>query len=173
MAIEIQKRLPLNGGFGVPDNLPPKKINRSKDYPEYLPINWEVVMNSNDPILELEKYRLKPVTIKVSIDPEVYRELGYISDKLNLGLGAQSMIKSAVEGFVDKYKHLIDGSITQVAIGVGHNSVRRIYVKIKLKSSVASLIGTPSIGGLCSVLGVTRQKLVQSAVNEFIKDLKK
>src|ERR1700722_1332343 len=176
MSIEIQKTLPLNAGFEVKESLPTKK-NRVKDPIEYsVPTSqqWADIWNSGDPMASLEYFRLKPVTLKVSIDPAVYLELGYISRKLNLKLSEQSLIKEAVEAMVSRDKEMINGSNPGVWLGVGHSASSRMkYVKIKLKASTSSIIGFPGSGGLCDALAMSRQLIVRVAVNEFLTFLKK
>ena len=182
--IEIQQRLPLNFGFNESKAIT-KSSTRFKDEPEYRIISreqWNIILSletNNEAHEAMELFRIKPATIKVSIDPEVYKELGYISNKLELRMSEQSLIRVAVESYVKENLWLIDGDIEySKVVGVGHSTTgRSVYVKIKLLGSVADAIGYPnkqdSTGsGLCKALGVSRQLLVQHAVTELIKKLK-
>ena len=182
--IEIQQKLPLNLGY-FESKVSTKASTRSKDEPEYRIISreqWNVIVSletNEEAYAAIETFRIKPATIKVSIAPEVYKELGYISNKLNLRMSEQTLIKEAVESYVKDNLWLIDGDITHdKVVGVGHSTIgRSVYVKIKLLGSVAAAIGYPnkedSCGsGLCKALGVSRQLLVQHAVTELIKRLK-
>jgi hypothetical protein len=181
--IEIQQRLPLTFGFN--ESKPSTKSStRSKDEPEYRVISneqWKVIvlMEPEEAYKTIELFRIKPATIKVSIDPEVYKELGYISNKLDLRMSEQTLIKEAVESYVKDNLWLMDGDIEHSkVVGVGHSTTgRSVYVKIKLLGSVAAAIGYPNReghfgSGLCKALGVSRQLLVQHAVTELIKKLK-
>ncbi len=174
--IQIQQSLPLNYGFGTKELCRNKK-NRAKDPVEFsIPTanEWSKIWTEHDPVSSLECFRMKPVTLKVSIDPEIYKELGYISVKLDLRLSEQSLIKEAVEIFVTENNSL-DLKYSHVEIiGVGHSSGSRMkYVKIKLKASTSNLIGYPGSGGLVDKLGMSRQLIVRKSVNNFLEFLKK
>ena len=185
MPIEIQQRLPLNFGFN--ESKPSTKSStRSKDEPEYRVISreqWSSILRletAKDAHEAIESFRIKPVTIKVSIDPAVYQDLGYISEKLNLKLSEQSLIKEAVKSYVKENMWLIGKISEDKIIGVGHSTEeRKVYVKIKLPGTIAEAIGYPitngvygSGSGICNALGITRQYLVKIAVDLFIKELK-
>jgi hypothetical protein len=184
MAIEIQLKLPLSFGFNESKPIT-KSSTRSKDESEYRVISreqWNRILSletSADAYADIERFRIKPSTIKVSIDPDVYKELGYISNKLDLRMSEQTLIKEAVESYVKENMWLMDGDIEHgKVVGVGHSTTgRSVYIKIKLLGSVAAAIGYPnkedSYGsGLCKALGVSRQLLVQHAVTELIAKLK-
>ena len=187
MSLEIQQRLPLNFGF-FESKTSTKASTRSKDEPEYSVISreqWNVILSletNDEAYAAIEKFRIKPATIKVSIDPDVYKELGYISNKLDLRMSEQTLIKEAVESYVKENMWLIGKVSEDKVIGVGHSTnERKIYVKIKLPGTIAEAIGYPttstaivdSLGyGLCNALGVTRQYLVKVAVDQFIERLK-
>jgi hypothetical protein len=184
MSLEIQQRLPLNFGF-FESKASTKSSTRFKDEPEYSVISmeqWNSILSletNDEAYAAIETFRIKPATIKVSIDPEVYKELGYISNKLDLRMSEQSLIKEAVESYVKDNLWMMDGDIEHSkVVGVGHSTTgRSVYVKIKLLGSVAASIGYPNKedspgSGLCKALGVSRQLLVQHAVTELIKKLK-
>lgn len=181
--VQIQKKLPVNLGFNK-KNAEQKQI-RYKDPIEYEDIpqdEWERIASIEDKELrskEIEVYRIEALTIKVSLDPEVYRELGYISDKLDLKMSEQALIKEAIIDFVKNNKWMIDHFIApeNQVIGVAHSETRKTYVKVKLPGSIIDSIGYPNKGdqkgyGLCGCLGYTRQKLIQIAVKKFIEDIK-
>jgi hypothetical protein len=179
--IEIQQRLPLSLHFEK--NNTTVKVNvRSKDEPEYKVISqehWHIIrqLKLEDAYKAIESFRIKPVTIKVSINPVVYQDLGYISEKLNLKLSEQSLIKEAVTVYVKENMWLISKVSEDKVIGVGHGDSRQIYVKIKLSGTIAEAIGYPNKdgvegSGICKALGVTRQYLVKTAVDQFISRIK-
>lgn len=181
MPIEVQRKLAFPGDFGGSKAVE-KSNTRKKDVAEFeviTPEQWAQIIIMDEPFAEIEKFKIKPVTLKVSIDKATYEELGYISKKLDLGLSEQSLIKIAIEDFVAKYRDMFVMREPEAkVIGVGHSEERRTYVKVKLKGTVARAIGNPpkkddAGSGLCLTFGVTRQKLVQMAVSEFVKDLKK
>jgi hypothetical protein len=181
MSIEIQQRLPIAIAFST--NKVTLKVNtRSKNEREYRVISKEqwasvVLMEPDLAFKTIESFRIKPVTLKVSIDPAVYKDLGYISEKLNLKLSEQSLIKEAVEVYVKENMWLIGKVSEDKVIGVGHGETRMIYVKIKLPGTIAEAIGYPNRdgvdgSGICEALGITRQYLVKTAVDRFINSIK-